>query len=324
MVCYACHTEKSLAEFHKNPHNSDGYNHTCKACCQAYHRDYINRLKIAPTSGMITCSSCREEKPLSEFYVARGTKTGYATQCKLCSKSAARKWRASNRERPFIDMVLSGNILCPRCNTEKDVSEFSHNKTNLSGYSDWCRACSKIYLAEYSAKNKEKISAQRRQHYKDLPQEEKDRLNSVALAWAKAHPDERKLTAKRFYANHPELCNDRTRAWQAANPEKVRQIAVVSEARKRARKKNDLQNDLTTAQWQEILAAFKHCCAYCGRKMQRLTQDHVTPLSKGGSNTASNVVPACKSCNSKKGDREILVPVQPLLLTIAPSRKEKH
>ena len=161
MICYACQAEQPLTEFHKNPHNSDGYNHTCKTCCQAYHRDYITRPKTPPDSGMITCSACKESKPLSEFYAAKGTKTGYATQCKLCSKSAARKWRASNRERPFIDMVLSGNILCPRCNTEKDVSEFSHNKTNLSGYSDWCRACSKIYLAEYSANNKEKISAHR-------------------------------------------------------------------------------------------------------------------------------------------------------------------
>jgi 5-methylcytosine-specific restriction endonuclease McrA len=77
-------------------------------------------------------------------------------------------------------------------------------------------------------------------------------------------------------------------------------------------------NDLSVAQWREIKVAYGHRCVYCGRKMQHLTQDHITPLSKGGSHTAPNVVPACLSCNSKKRARAPLVPVQPLLLTIAP------
>jgi 5-methylcytosine-specific restriction endonuclease McrA len=63
-----------------------------------------------------------------------------------------------------------------------------------------------------------------------------------------------------------------------------------------------------------MLNAYGHCCVYCGRKMQRLTQDHITPLSRGGNHTKSNIVPACRSCNSKKGTGEPLVPVQPMLL----------
>lgn len=43
-------------------------------------------------------------------------------------------------------------------------------------------------------------------------------------------------------------------------------------------------------------------CGYCGSKHD-LTVDHVIPLSKGGKNTWDNVVTACFSCNSKKGDR---------------------
>ena len=37
--------------------------------------------------------------------------------------------------------------------------------------------------------------------------------------------------------------------------------------------------------------------------MERLTQDHVIPLSKGGQHIKENIVPACPSCNSKKGNR---------------------
>jgi 5-methylcytosine-specific restriction endonuclease McrA len=43
-------------------------------------------------------------------------------------------------------------------------------------------------------------------------------------------------------------------------------------------------------------------CYYCGRKVppSELTMDHKIPLSRGGTSDRSNIVPACKECNSKK------------------------
>jgi 5-methylcytosine-specific restriction endonuclease McrA len=43
-------------------------------------------------------------------------------------------------------------------------------------------------------------------------------------------------------------------------------------------------------------------CQYCGTRKD-LTLDHVIPSSKGGQHTWSNLVTACKRCNSLKGDR---------------------
>ena len=37
------------------------------------------------------------------------------------------------------------------------------------------------------------------------------------------------------------------------------------------------------------------------RLLAKLEQEHVIPLSKGGALTLHNIVPACRSCNSKKG-----------------------
>ncbi len=52
----------------------------------------------------------------------------------------------------------------------------------------------------------------------------------------------------------------------------------------------------------EVLRRDKHHCQYCGSK-HKLTLDHVLPRSKGGKHTWDNVVTACESCNSRKGDR---------------------
>lgn len=42
-------------------------------------------------------------------------------------------------------------------------------------------------------------------------------------------------------------------------------------------------------------------CVYCSATND-LTIDHVLPRSKGGASTWSNLVTACRSCNSRKGD----------------------
>lgn len=42
-------------------------------------------------------------------------------------------------------------------------------------------------------------------------------------------------------------------------------------------------------------------CQYCG-STKDLTLDHLIPKSKGGKSSWTNLVTACKHCNSKKGD----------------------
>jgi len=60
---------------------------------------------------------------------------------------------------------------------------------------------------------------------------------------------------------------------------------------------------LTEAQWRDILDQYRHRCAYCGKKMNKLTIDHIVPISKGGKHSANNVVPACLRCNCAKGTK---------------------
>ena len=50
---------------------------------------------------------------------------------------------------------------------------------------------------------------------------------------------------------------------------------------------------------QQIFDAWNGICAYCGVPADTL--DHVKPRYRGGSTVADNLVPACQSCNQKKG-----------------------
>ncbi len=59
--------------------------------------------------------------------------------------------------------------------------------------------------------------------------------------------------------------------------------------------------------WQQKTASGK--CYYCGKKFafKQLTMDHVIPLGRGGRSTKDNLVPACKTCNTKK---ESMLPIE--------------
>jgi hypothetical protein len=49
-------------------------------------------------------------------------------------------------------------------------------------------------------------------------------------------------------------------------------------------------------------------CAYCGDSVEngaKLSLDHLTPDSKGGSNEATNLVCCCSRCNSARGNRPV-------------------
>lgn len=82
---------------------------------------------------------------------------------------------------------------------------------------------------------------------------------------------------------------------------------MAKEARRRAAKFTAVPPELsiTEEDWKMILEIWDHRCAYCQKPHRKLTQDHVIPLSRGGSHTVNNVVPACRSCNSRKFTKDV-------------------
>jgi 5-methylcytosine-specific restriction endonuclease McrA len=75
-------------------------------------------------------------------------------------------------------------------------------------------------------------------------------------------------------------------------------------ARRRKRRIDAVEHDLSAEQWAALQEAWQGC-AYCGVVGGPLQRDCVLPISRGGRYTLENVVPACASCNASKCNDEV-------------------
>lgn len=67
-------------------------------------------------------------------------------------------------------------------------------------------------------------------------------------------------------------------------------------------------------------------CRYCGKGVSDgaiLELDHVHPRSKGGPDTADNLIAACQGCNNGKRAAEGVIPPEPALRAATPGLRGK-
>ncbi len=177
-------------------------------------------------------------------------------------------------------------------------------------------AYQKIYRAANKAETAATMRAWRVAHREEVAATKrayrtahKEETLANQRAWQAANPVKIKAFHRVYYAAHTAEVAARVKIWCLSNPDKL----VARNARRRARKANAPINDFTAVQWQEMQKAYNHHCVYCCEVFRgKLTQDHVIPLSLGGAHTQSNIVPACRSCNSRKSAGTLSV--QPLYL----------
>ena len=85
---------------------------------------------------------------------------------------------------------------------------------------------------------------------------------------------------------------------------------IMAKQRRRARL-NSVPCTLTAKEWNKIVGEYNNRCAYCGILPDKITMDHVVPISRGGEHTVHNVVPACWPCNKNKNAKSGYTPMTP-------------
>lgn len=207
---------------------------------------------------------------------------------------------------------------CNKCKTAKPCEAFSKNCTTKDGLQAWCKTCFQDCIHQHyqQPRNRERRRITLRRYerrpevkakkatymakYRQRP-EVKEHKNALARFRRKTDPEfrERERCKKReYYAEHEEECLERNRRWVEEN----REAWNIISSRHRARQYSAFPNDFTAEDWEAVLTHYRFCCAYCGVS-ENLQRDHIVPLSLSGSHTISNIVPACKRCNTTKGAR---------------------
>ncbi len=110
-------------------------------------------------------------------------------------------------------------------------------------------------------------------------------------------PSANRKRARQWYWTNRDRALARVRRWAREHRDHKR----AQDSRRRAREQASA-GSWAHAEWRALVDAYGGRCAYCGAAAP-LTADHRIPLVRGGSNAIENIVPACKSCNSRKGTR---------------------
>lgn len=286
-----------------------------------------------------TCTKCHISKPLTKFKKNYRAKTGYLFTCKACDCLDAHAYRAANPEKVKATQKADAKQRRERTALAKE------NRPNQSP---------ETIAVTMEIRRKNRRKRQRILYVKKHPKqysfspwprptsetchhcgrrklaEEFVKCTSIKRGFRLICKPCNNIRSQKYDIQHGEerriLKKTQNLIWRQANPEKIHE----SSTRRKARKKNDPINDLSADQWKEIQAVQDYRCAYCPsdciecrKRSHKLTPDHITPFAKGGNNTLQNIVPACLTCNIKKRTGPPLKAVQPLLLSIASSKKKR-
>lgn len=163
---------------------------------------------------------------------------------------------------------MHNSKLCPSCNLDKSLDLFRKNRSKKLGVSSYCKECANAL-------------AKARRPFRTPEQKQKAKASSQS-----------------WYANNKSANAAFTKAFLDRNPGLRSHYVSTYRARKR-------DNGVFAISKHEIASLLLKPCFYCGDNLQKITLDHIVPISRGGRHSIGNLVSACMPCNSSKGSKFI-------------------
>lgn len=198
-----------------------------------------------------------------------------------------------------------GFKMCPGCQQKKLAARDFYRIKQRDGFSGYCRLChiESVRRITPEAIEKARVAAAIRSA---LPGRQA-RHRVYMRAWNKANPDKvREYIQRRrardetaFLAQKAKNSRLSTQRSKARDPEFHRIRQAVYKNRQRAKEIGRADN-FTVDHWQRLLAVFAHACAFCGAQGALLDVEHLVAMRDGGDNVVGNIVPSCRPCNAQK------------------------
>ncbi len=204
-------------------------------------------------------------------------------------------------------------------------------RKHLSRHRDYMRRYSQAWRAKHPIKFRKSARAWRQRNPEKVRLHNRTWYRLSGKTWYRKNRAKRRLQAQRYYRNErrlnleqQRLCRrryhrkyrDRINSARRAN--RARNVTLFKQLDRERYLKNRLKRivqqrntqarrarapgEISPGEWRRLLRAHKFRCFYCGIKLfpANRSLDHKTPVSRGGSNTIDNVVPACRPCNNRK------------------------
>lgn len=182
--------------------------------------------------------------------------------------------------------------ICPHCKIEKPVSDFHRHGKYLNS---WCKPCSIKDTVERQKRNPEQKKERAKRHY----DKHKEAIKNKVYEWKRNNAERTKEYLREWRKKHPRYGVEKVKEWARKNS-----LKVAIKSQKRRALKAAAEGSYTESEFVKLCEKYENRCLCC-REQNKLTADHVIPLSKGGSNWIANIQPLCGICNSSKGTKII-------------------
>jgi len=251
------------------------------------------------------CTKCKEIKPATtEFFHSTKQHRSYGVigMCKVCKNIAQKN---NYVKRKPIDIIPDGYKRCTKCKEVKlaTLEYFPHSSRVKAGLHTYCKQCHiLIHKAQYTKRQKRTFAIP------DFKQCSKCGINKPATSFAKhiigrdglvtVCQDCQRLTRLNSYPSRRSRVLATRSLYRATHPELIKTIHRNRYAHRKGAQGKYTPNDI-----EKQFNAQKGKCYWCNRKLTKYHVDHIIPLVRGGSNWPDNIVIACPSCNTSKGDK---------------------